>query len=244
MSERTVAVPPPALARPPCPPIQRRPPPSTRRGLLDKCRSLFEHCLWDEALSVSEHSLDPEFIADAIAAALDDLLKAGRTSSLDRWVRAARSAELEGGLSTTPKLSSASVKAVSTGQSRSEGVLATHSQGILRHARTLWRRDRHISRAAQFCGTTTLRPQGGRRRSRRPMPISAGCVSSRRSTIKAPIRNAWPSHCRTRTWDPAITRFESRRQTCTSACSMGVFANGSSSQKDRRLSRTAWRTRT
>jgi ATP/maltotriose-dependent transcriptional regulator MalT len=70
----------------------------TRRGLLVKCGSLLDHSLWNEALSVGEHSLDAEFILDAITVALDDLLKAGRSSSLDRWVTAARNAAVGGGL--------------------------------------------------------------------------------------------------------------------------------------------------
>jgi LuxR family maltose regulon positive regulatory protein len=70
----------------------------TRRGLLSQCRRLLNHDLWDEALAVTEHSLDPAFAADAVAAALDDLLVAGRSSSLDRWVTAARNAGVEGGL--------------------------------------------------------------------------------------------------------------------------------------------------
>jgi len=70
----------------------------TRRALLDKCRRLFDHGLWDEALSVGEISHDAEFISDAIGAALDDLLAAGRTSSLNRWVAAARSANAAGGV--------------------------------------------------------------------------------------------------------------------------------------------------
>ncbi len=70
----------------------------TRAELLEKLQRLFEHRLWDEALSVGELSLDAGFIRDAIGAALDDLLGAGRTSSLDRWVTAARSADAKGGL--------------------------------------------------------------------------------------------------------------------------------------------------
>lgn len=68
-----------------------------RAPLLARCRHLLEHRLWDEALAVSEHSGDAEFIADALAAALDDLLAAGRTSSLERWVALARKAGVEGG---------------------------------------------------------------------------------------------------------------------------------------------------
>ncbi|MGH3009215.1 MAG: LuxR C-terminal-related transcriptional regulator [Gaiellaceae bacterium] len=70
----------------------------TRTRLLTRCRRLFEHQLWDEALSVGELSLDATFIGDAIAAALNDLLAAGRTSSLERWVMAARATKAEGPL--------------------------------------------------------------------------------------------------------------------------------------------------
>jgi len=69
-----------------------------RARLLLRCRRLLESMLWDEALSVSEHSLDAAFIEEAIAVALNDLLSAGRTTSLDRWVTTARNAKVEGGL--------------------------------------------------------------------------------------------------------------------------------------------------
>jgi LuxR family maltose regulon positive regulatory protein len=72
---------------------------SDARGiLLSRARRLFEHRRWDEALSVSEVARDAAFATQAIGAALDDLLAAGRTSSLQRWVAAARSAGAEGGL--------------------------------------------------------------------------------------------------------------------------------------------------
>ena len=57
----------------------------TREALLLRCHSLLETCRWDEALSVAEIARDPAFATEAIAAALDDLLAAGRTSSLQRW---------------------------------------------------------------------------------------------------------------------------------------------------------------
>jgi DNA-binding CsgD family transcriptional regulator len=66
--------------------------------LLSRCRRLFAARLWDEALCVAEEVLDAGFVTEAVAAALDDLLAAGRTSSLQRWVTAARSAGAEGGL--------------------------------------------------------------------------------------------------------------------------------------------------
>jgi LuxR family maltose regulon positive regulatory protein len=71
---------------------------ATREELLSRCRCLFEARRWDEALSVAEIACDAAFAREAIAEALDDLLAAGRTSSLQRWVAAARSASAEGGL--------------------------------------------------------------------------------------------------------------------------------------------------
>ncbi len=70
----------------------------TRAPLLLRCRQLLDCGLWDEALSVGELSQDASFISDAIGVALDDLLAAGRASSLERWVDAARAAGVEGGL--------------------------------------------------------------------------------------------------------------------------------------------------
>ena len=69
-----------------------------REVQLSRARKLFELRRWDEALSVAEVAKDAAFATEAIGAALDDLLTAGRTSSLQRWVAAARSAGAEGGL--------------------------------------------------------------------------------------------------------------------------------------------------
>jgi LuxR family maltose regulon positive regulatory protein len=70
----------------------------TRQTLLSQSRRLLEARRWDEALCVAEAARDADFVTEAIEAALDDLLAAGRTSSLQRWVAAARSAGAEGGL--------------------------------------------------------------------------------------------------------------------------------------------------
>jgi len=70
----------------------------TREGLLSRGRKLFDLRRWDEALCVAEVAKNAAFATEAIGAALDDLLTAGRTSSLQRWVSAARSAGAEGGL--------------------------------------------------------------------------------------------------------------------------------------------------
>jgi LuxR family maltose regulon positive regulatory protein len=70
----------------------------SRELLLSGCRRLLAARRWDEALCVAEHAEDSAFATEAIGAALDDLLAAGRTSSLQRWVAAARSAGATGGL--------------------------------------------------------------------------------------------------------------------------------------------------
>ena len=70
----------------------------TREAELSRARRLFDMRRWDEALSVSEVANDASFATAAIEAALDDLLAAGRTSSLERWVAAARGAGAHGGL--------------------------------------------------------------------------------------------------------------------------------------------------
>jgi LuxR family maltose regulon positive regulatory protein len=70
----------------------------TRKALLSRCRRLLDAGRWDEALCVAEASRDAAFAAEATEAALDDLLATGRTSSLQRWVAAARAAGAEGGL--------------------------------------------------------------------------------------------------------------------------------------------------
>ena len=70
----------------------------TREALLARGRKLFELRRWDEALCVAEVAKSAAFATEAIGAALDDLLAAGRTSSLQRWVAAARAAGAEGGL--------------------------------------------------------------------------------------------------------------------------------------------------
>jgi LuxR family transcriptional regulator, maltose regulon positive regulatory protein len=72
--------------------------PETREALLSSCQRLLDACRWDEALSVAETARDAPFVTEAVGAALDDLLAAGRTSSLQRWVAAARSAGAKGGL--------------------------------------------------------------------------------------------------------------------------------------------------
>jgi len=69
-----------------------------RGALLARCRRLLDAHRWDEALCVAEAARDAAFAAEAVSAALDDLLAAGRTSSLERWVAASREAGVEGGL--------------------------------------------------------------------------------------------------------------------------------------------------
>jgi ATP/maltotriose-dependent transcriptional regulator MalT len=69
-----------------------------REALLSNSRRLLAARGWDEALCVAEASKDAAFATEAVEAALDELLTAGRTSSLQRWVAAARAAGAEGGL--------------------------------------------------------------------------------------------------------------------------------------------------
>ena len=69
-----------------------------RAAVLARCRRLFAARRWDETLCAAEAARDPAFASDALAAALDDLLATGRTSSLERWVEAARAAGADGGV--------------------------------------------------------------------------------------------------------------------------------------------------
>lgn len=69
-----------------------------RNALLEKCRRLFGLRFWDEVLSVSELSLNVSFITDALVVALDHVVETGRTSSLARWVNAARNAGVQAGV--------------------------------------------------------------------------------------------------------------------------------------------------
>ncbi|HKD95130.1 MAG TPA: LuxR C-terminal-related transcriptional regulator [Gaiellaceae bacterium] len=70
----------------------------TQETQLSRARKLFQLRRWDEALCVAEVAKNATFATEALDAALDDLLAAGRTSSLQRWVAAARVAGAEGGL--------------------------------------------------------------------------------------------------------------------------------------------------
>jgi LuxR family maltose regulon positive regulatory protein len=70
----------------------------TRESLLSESRRLFGAHRWNEALTVAEVAHDATFVTEAIAVALDDLLAAGRTSSLERWIAAAREAGADGGV--------------------------------------------------------------------------------------------------------------------------------------------------
>jgi len=72
--------------------------PDSRADLLRRSRALIASRRWDEALCVAETACDASFVTEAIGAVLDDLLAAGRTSSLQRWVAAARASGAEGGL--------------------------------------------------------------------------------------------------------------------------------------------------
>jgi ATP/maltotriose-dependent transcriptional regulator MalT len=99
----------------------------TRTALLLRCRTLFEGHRWDEALSVAEIARNASFATDAVDAALNDLLAAGRTSSLRRWVAAARAAGAGGGL-----IDYAESEALLRGNKLDEALaLATQATGTL-----------------------------------------------------------------------------------------------------------------
>jgi ATP/maltotriose-dependent transcriptional regulator MalT len=98
-----------------------------REALLLRARRLFDRRRWNEALSVSSVTGDAKFAAEAIGAALDDLLAAGRTSSLQRWVAVARSSGAEGGL-----IDYAESEALLRGNKLDEAIaLATQAAGSL-----------------------------------------------------------------------------------------------------------------
>jgi LuxR family maltose regulon positive regulatory protein len=104
-----------------------------RRGVLSKARKLFQLRRWDEALSVSEVASDARFAAEALGAALDDLLDAGRTNSLQRWVAAARTSGAEGGL-----IDYAESEALLRGNELDQAlILATQAAGSRGHISTL-----------------------------------------------------------------------------------------------------------
>ena len=71
---------------------------AARAQVLTRCRNLLSGRLWDEALNAAETTREPAFAEEAIGAALDDLLAAGRTRSLERWVTAGRAAGAAGGV--------------------------------------------------------------------------------------------------------------------------------------------------
>ncbi|HJQ73786.1 MAG TPA: AAA family ATPase [Gaiellaceae bacterium] len=56
--------------------------PDMRKALLARAHALLDARRWDEALNLAEVAHDAAFATEAIGAALDDLLSAGRTSSL------------------------------------------------------------------------------------------------------------------------------------------------------------------
>jgi LuxR family maltose regulon positive regulatory protein len=63
-----------------------------REAVAERLRPLIEGRRWDEALAASEAVPVAEFVADALGAALEDLLHSGRTESLRRWAAAGRAA--------------------------------------------------------------------------------------------------------------------------------------------------------
>jgi LuxR family maltose regulon positive regulatory protein len=142
---------------------------ATRSALLRRTRTLFEGGRWDEALSVAEIAQDPGFVTEAIGVALDDLLAAGRTSSLQRWVAAARSAGAEGGLidyvESEARLRSDELElavALATQAARSlDGDLAARAHlvaGRSAHLMDRWKlADAHAESASEFAHAQSTR---------------------------------------------------------------------------------------
>jgi LuxR family maltose regulon positive regulatory protein len=141
----------------------------TRTILLSRARKLFDLRRWDEALSISEAAHDAAFATEAIGAALDELLATGRTSSLQRWVTAARSAGAEGGLIDYAE-SEALLRgneldqaiALATQATRSlEGDLAARAHlvaGTSAHLTDRWQMaEDHAVSAAELCGSDSTR---------------------------------------------------------------------------------------
>lgn len=138
-----------------------------RAALLRRSRALFDARRWDEALCVAEAACDASFVTEAIEAVLDDLLAAGRTSSLQRWVAAARAAGAEGGLIDYAE-SEASLRAdeldkalaLATQATRSlDGDLAARAHLVAGRAADLMDRSKvaeeHAECAALLSGTQT-----------------------------------------------------------------------------------------
>jgi ATP/maltotriose-dependent transcriptional regulator MalT len=142
---------------------------AARAALLARARTLFDGRRWDEALSVAELAEEPAFVTEAIGAALDDLLAAGRTSSLHRWVAAARSAGAEGGLidyvESEARLRSDELNqavALATQASRSlDGDLAARAHlvaGRSAHLMDCWElAEEHAQSAAELADAQTTR---------------------------------------------------------------------------------------
>ena len=141
----------------------------TRSTQLSRARRLFDLHRWDEALSVSEVASDEAFATQAIGAALADLLAAGRTSSLERWVAAARSAGAEGGLidyaESEARLRSgdldAAIALASQATQSLEGDLAARAHlvaGRAAHLMDRWHRaEEHAESAAELVRTQETR---------------------------------------------------------------------------------------
>jgi LuxR family maltose regulon positive regulatory protein len=140
-----------------------------RAPLLVQWRRLFGARRWDEALCVAEVTGDAAFATDAIGAVLDDLLAAGRTSSLQRWVAAARAAGAEGGLIDYAE-SEALLRAdeldkaigLATQATRSlDGDLAARAHLVAGRSADLmdrwWSAEEHAHAAASLAGTYATR---------------------------------------------------------------------------------------
>src|SRR4051812_30613866 len=158
----------------------------TREALLARGRTLFELRRWDEALCVAEVAKNGAFATEAIGAALDDLLAAGRTSSLQRWVAAARAAGAEGGLIDyaeseallrADELDAAIALATQAARSLDETSLRAH---------TLSPAGQHISRTAASWPKSTPNPPRSSLALRKLARERSGCALSLDIPLKRP----------------------------------------------------------
>lgn len=66
--------------------------------LLERLFVLIDHRRWDEALAVAEVLPDARFVSEVLSNGLDELLRAGRTTTVRRWVEIGRTTHADGGL--------------------------------------------------------------------------------------------------------------------------------------------------
>ena len=66
--------------------------------LIERLFVLIHHRRWDEALAVAEVLPDARFVSEVLSNGLDELLRAGRTTTVQRWVEIGRAMRADRGL--------------------------------------------------------------------------------------------------------------------------------------------------